>query len=214
MNKRIKGPNKTKKEWHEIHIFLLDTSKNFKSINDLIKRNGVLKIARSKERDLFLFLFRMIIGQQLSNVVAKVIWERILDFAEDQEDDLYSLCLKKSKGFKACGISSRKMEALFRLSRSFKNEEISNEMLNKMTQEEVIFKITSLWGLGPWSAEMVLIGFLGKKDVWSNNDGALKRGMNLLLDNSPIQLEIVNRFRPYRSLLAKHVWQGLDDRII
>ena len=77
--------------------------------------------------------------------------------------------------------------------------------------QEVKEKIRELWGFGPWSAEMILIGYLGRQDIWSVNDSSLQRGIKLAVKSTEDTEKIVRRFKPYRTLLARHIWKGLDE---
>jgi DNA-3-methyladenine glycosylase II len=87
-------------------------------------------------------------------------------------------------------------------------------LFQQLQDDEVVDEISRIWGLGPWSAEMVLIGFLGRADVWSENDGALKRGLNLALGGLKSSHKVVELFKPYRTVLSRHIWKALDDGIL
>ena len=98
------------------------------------------------------------------------------------------------------------------LNQSFKEKEISSSKLQKLDERELKDFISDLWGFGPWSAEMILLGYFGSLDIWSNNDSALVRGINLALGKQKkTHDEIIELFSPYRTLLSRHIWKGLDE---
>ena len=59
-----------------IHDFLIEKSRKFPFIKNEIRNNGVLKITK-QNIDLFSFMVKTIIAQQISNEVAEVFWERL-----------------------------------------------------------------------------------------------------------------------------------------
>ena len=98
-----------------------------------------------------------------------------------------------------------------RLGIAFRENIISKEILREIEDEEIVRKVTGLWGFGPWSAEMVLISYLGRHDVWSANDSSLQRGIKLAVKSTEDTEKIVRKFSPYRTLLARHIWKALDN---
>tara|TARA_B100001750_G_scaffold244986_1_gene263552 strand:+ start:894 stop:1538 length:645 start_codon:yes stop_codon:yes gene_type:complete len=201
--------------WSKVHNQFIEQAKPFKKLSSAIIANGPITLDSPKEKDLFVFLCRIIVGQQLSTHVAQTIWSRILKLCNDKTERLMNLCSASSAAkLRECGLSARKVEALLRLQKSFKEGEIDQSRIQQLQDEEVVDEISRIWGLGPWSAEMVLIGFLGRTDVWSENDGSLKRGINLALGGVKSSHKVVELFKPYRTLLSRHIWKALDDGIL
>ena len=60
----------------KIHDFLIEKSRKFPFIKNEIRNNGVLKITK-QNIDLFSFMVKTIIAQQISNEVAEILWERL-----------------------------------------------------------------------------------------------------------------------------------------
>ena len=204
--------------WSKAHKFLLKTSRPYPLLHGVLKKNGALEVrgARgSTESDLFNSMCRTITGQQLSTQAARSLWGKVLSLCESRKQDLYSICDGKSTRYiKACGLSGNKVKAMERLRDSFQDNSISKEILESLEDEQVITTISNLWGFGPWSAEMILIGYLGREDVWSFNDSSLHRGITLALKDEINLTEIVEGFSPYRTILARHIWKALDEGLL
>ena len=71
--------------------------------------------------------------------------------------------------------------------------------------------ITSLWGFGDWSAEMIAIFYLGKTNIWSEKDLILNKGINQICDQCKLTPdELLKIVDPYQSYLALHIWRHKD----
>jgi DNA-3-methyladenine glycosylase II len=81
----------------------------------------------------------------------------------------------------------------------------------KMSDEEVLQRITAIRGFGAWSAQMYLMFSLGRTDIWPSGDLAVRVGFGRLLglDERPTPKEtevFATPFAPYRSALALLCW--------
>ena len=202
-----------KKKWDEIHSYLLDKSTPHHKLHNIIHLNGVLKVKKSPEKNLFKFMCRIVLGQQLSTKAAQTIWLRLENLCNENDKELSELCEDYYfETIRSSGLSKNKTKAIIMLNQSFKEKEISSSKLQKLDERELKDFISDLWGFGPWSAEMILLGYFGSLDIWSNNDSALVRGINLALGKQKkTHDEIIELFSPYRTLLSRHIWKGLDE---
>ncbi len=199
----------------EAHEALLTTAKNYhQPIEQLLLRNGVLNLSDKPNEGLFIFLARTVVGQQLSNQAARTIWGRIIQLQIKESLPLEDLFLNGfDKELSSCGISRSKAKALSILSDYFSKRKLTDQLLDNSTYQEVSEFITSFWGLGQWSADMVAIFYLKMPDVWPEQDAALIRGLRRLLPGeNPENVAIY--YVPYRSYLARHIWFGLDNDFI
>ena len=199
-------------DWNQAHEFLLNKSKTLPLLHKVLKSNGSLEIGKPREPDLFKFMCRTLTGQQLSTHAARSLWNKVTELCEREQKDLFSICDgSKTDSLRGCGLSGNKVMAMERLRKVFLEKVINKEILHDLEDEEVKEKIGEIWGFGPWSAEMILIGYLGRQDVWSVNDSSLQRGIKLAVKSTEDTEKIVRRFKPYRTLLARHIWKGLDE---
>lgn len=202
-------------EYSQIHDFLLRTSKDkYKSIHSLIERNGPLTAPQKAENELFGFLVRTIIGQQLSANAARNIWQRVCALADERNLSIFDLFgVDSLQDIRECGLSANKLKAISELRAAMLSGEISGEEIIQSSYSEIIEKITSVWGLGRWSADMVAIFYCGLPNVFPESDSAVLRGLQLLVGSNDLKV-ILNEYSPYCSYLCRHIWKGLDDRVI
>ncbi|MEO8635354.1 MAG: DNA-3-methyladenine glycosylase 2 family protein [Gemmatimonadales bacterium] len=87
--------------------------------------------------------------------------------------------------------------------------------LNALETEDddaVVERLTSVKGIGRWTAEMFLMFSLGRPDVWPVGDGGVQRAaLQLYRVRSPRRLaQLGERFRPFRSHAAWYLWRSID----
>lgn len=199
----------------DIHDYLLKVSrKHHKPIHRTVKKNGVTSLSRTKHPVFFDFLARTVIGQQLAGKSARAIWGRVESLASEKSCLIIELFKDENyEIIRQCGLSNVKVKTLILLRSKFKSREISEKEIKNGDYSYVTEKILSLWGFGPWSADMVALSYLSLPDVWPSADGSLNRAINLLLpDYDPS--EVASKYSPYRSYLARHIWKGLDTGFI
>lgn len=161
--------------------------------------------------DLFYTLANAIVGQQISAAAADAVWSRLLNrlggvdpskVREASPEDLRSV-----------GLSGRKVEYLQGVARSF--PQLLTFPWSEMTDQEVIKALTTLRGIGPWTAEMVLIFTLLRPDVLPLGDIGVIRAVERLyhhgekLSKSEVEL-IAERWRPYRTVAVWYLWRTID----
>ncbi len=86
--------------------------------------------------------------------------------------------------------------------------------LESLNNDEAITSLVRLKGVGRWTAEMILIFFLGREDVWPCDDAGLMRAANRLYGTANLQefIELGERFRPFRTHAAWYLWASLDNQ--
>ena len=95
-------------------------------------------------------------------------------------------------------------------SRKVHSGEFDVEKLAEMTDEEVIKELSSLKGIGVWTAEMLLLFCMQRPDVVSFGDLAIIRGMRMLYRHREIDRKKFDRYRkrysPYGSVASLYLW--------
>ena len=157
----------------------------------------------------FLGLLHVIVAQQVSTHAAKAISAR-LDAALDEKTPEAFLKLS-DEDLRAVGFSRQKVIYGRDLAAAFLDGRLSMPRLRRQSDEEAIAAITSVKGLGVWSAEVFLLFSLRRPDVLPAQDLGLiiaaQRMKRLKERPSPKQLrEIAEPWRPYRSYASRMLW--------
>jgi len=110
----------------------------------------------------------------------------------------------------ACGMSARKAGYIKGAAEAALSGQVDFNALHTLSDEEIIKKLSSLRGVGVWTAEMLLIFSLCRPDVVSFKDLAICRGMMNLYGIKEISREKFERYRkrysPYGSVASLYLW--------
>lgn len=110
------------------------------------------------------------------------------------------------------GVTRQKSGYLLHLSNSILNGDLSLAALSRMTDDDVRLRLTRIKGIGSWSADVYLLMAMRRADIWPAGDLALavavKELWGLEFKPTPDELErIAERWRPYRAVAARMLWQ-------
>lgn len=192
------------------------TQRKFKPLHKIVVANGPQHLRKNHKDDLFTYLANTVTGQQLSNQAAATIWGRVVKAAQDSNESLFDFCCEQNvEALRACGLSRNKIKAIIGVKEACTNGVLDSQKLMKADYEELRKTISSLWGFGTWSADMIAIFYFGMKDVWSNEDLSLRRALGVVANNDPkIEQAILEHTTPYKSYLALHLWKAVDTKVI
>jgi DNA-3-methyladenine glycosylase II len=159
--------------------------------------------------DLFAGLVRSIITQQISTKAAFSIWNRMLEhFVEITPEKIYSANVEEIRSF---GLSARKAGSSKEIARAVVQGELNLSELHEIPDEEVIRRLSSLNGIGVWTAEMLLIFSLEHPDVVSWGDLGIRQGMMRLYGLQTLTREQFEEYRkrysPYESVASMYLWK-------
>jgi DNA-3-methyladenine glycosylase II len=117
----------------------------------------------------------------------------------------------------ACGLSGAKAASIRDLADKVSTGQVSLDRIGRLSDAAVVAHLTQVRGIGPWTADMFLLGTLGRLDVWPTGDYGVRAGFARAwgLADVPGPGELMDRgepFRPYRSLVAWYCWRVVDDR--
>jgi len=176
-------------------------------IKDAIAKLGMPEArARSKGFETFL---STIIGQQLSTKAAQSIMARVLDLMDQPTPEQFIKI--PAQTLRDAGLSFRKIEYTQGLATAVLDGSFDIDGLESLSDEDAIKAITSLRGLGRWSAEIYLMFSLGRMDIFPADDLGILVGLQLLkgLDSKPTAKqarEMVAHWAPWRSAGALCLW--------
>ena len=180
-----------------------------------IKKNFTINDDYRKSTE-FLSLVRTIIGQQLSINVASSIYNKFIDNYGSQ---LYSLQSNvEVNDLKTLGLSKAKSETIIKLSYLINEENLNLTKIMKLPEQKAKDILCKIKGIGPWTVENFLL-FSGKnQDICPINDLGIKKGIQIIynLNELPSEkevMEIASKWKPYRSLASRYLWEIVDQDI-
>lgn len=174
-----------------------------------IARVGPLEIRSDPTAPLVDHLCRSVAGQQLSVRAAGTIWTRLLAAADRQPLSDF-LVEENIPRIRSCGLSGAKTRALCGIARAARDGELDVAALGAMDHSERSLRLTALWGVGQWTADMISIFHFGEQDVWPEGDAAARATLQRLTSRRRKTVRTAARFAPHRSMLALYMWEFLD----
>lgn len=141
-------------------------------------------IQRTVIPDLFSALVNSITGQQISTKAHKTIRERMKKLVININPK--NILDKSNNELQAIGLSFRKVEYIKNIAQNIINNELDLEELQTLSDDKVISKLSNLKGIGVWTAEMIMIFSMQRKNILSFDDFAIVRGLRMLYHHREI----------------------------
>lgn len=168
-----------------------------------------------KKRDPYQALVRSVVFQQLSGKAANTIHTRMLAlFPDCAHPSPEQLMKAKPDLLRSAGLSRQKIAAIQDVAAKRLDGTIPDaRALAKMSDEEIIARLTAARGVGRWTVEMYLIFTLGRPDVLPIDDLGVRKGAEKLFrrEFTPKALGAYGvRWAPFRSAAAWHLWRVMD----
>jgi DNA-3-methyladenine glycosylase II len=182
----------------------------------LIARVGPFAMPLRRMHNPFEALARNIIFQQLHGNAATAIHGRVLALFGKPKLDPQDVLDASEEELRGAGLSRAKLVALRDLAAKTLDGTIpSLARLKRMSDEEIIERLTEVRGIGRWTVEMLLIFRLGRPDVLPVGDYAVRKGFSLAygLKESPKPKELEaygERWRPFRSVASWYLWRAVE----
>ena len=193
------------------------------AINDVAERDPVLAnlvglvgsiTHRPRDPDgHFGALVRAIVFQQLAGRAARAIHERVRAAVQGNLTP-EALAGVPDQTLRAAGLSGAKLASLRDLSAKVRDGSVVLDRPSKLSDDEVVADLTTVRGIGRWTAEMYLMFELRRLDVWPVDDLGVRQGYGLAwrLETAPSAKELAplgERFRPFRSVVARYCWEAV-----
>jgi DNA-3-methyladenine glycosylase II len=164
----------------------------------------------------FADLVEQIIGQQLSALAADKIIARV---KEAQGGSFIPEMVLETplEAFRNLGTSNAKASYIRNIADAFINNAFEYRKFPEMLDDDVIGELIKIKGVGRWTAEMFLIFTMGRPDVFSVGDLALRKATmqlySLKTEPKPDKfLQLARKWSPQRSLASRVLWRSLDTK--
>lgn len=197
---------------------MIDGVKHLSSLN--VKLSKFLKAYNIPtlpvEKNYFWSLCRSVIYQQISGKAAKKISDRYLLLYPNGPKMLPSevIDIDIEKIYKV-GISRQKAGYIKNIAQAFSTKTIDEKNIYRLNDQEIINQLTTIKGVGRWTAEMFLIFTLRRPDVFPVTDLGVQKGFKIFfsLDDLPT-IELMNKksesWKPFRTIMALYLWYAVE----
>ena len=181
----------------------------------VIKRAGPFSMRPERMQSPFVALFRAIVYQQLSGKAAGTIYARVQQQVPGKLTPQAVLDVD-DEVLRGAGMSRAKVAAVKDLAgRTLDGTVPTLARLRKLSDDEIVERLSSVRGVGVWTVEMLLIFRLGRPDVLPVSDLGVRKGFMATYRKSelPTRTELLEhgqRWRPYRSVASWYMWRATE----
>jgi 3-methyladenine DNA glycosylase/8-oxoguanine DNA glycosylase len=164
----------------------------------------------------FAELAEIIVYQQLAGRAAATIHGRFVE-AVGGTVTPESVLAASPEALAGAGLSRAKAASIRDLAAHVASGVLQLARIGRLSDDEVVEHLTQVRGIGPWTAQIFLLGSLARLDVWPVGDYGVRAGYakawKLEQVPGPKELLVLGEpFRPYRSVVAWYCWRVADDR--
>jgi DNA-3-methyladenine glycosylase II len=186
-----------------------------KVMSKLIKQHTGNLITRN---NFFYSLSRSICSQQVSVAAASSIFSKFEKKCKGKVNPKNVLKLKISD-MRRCGLSRMKAIGIKSLAEKILDKSFNPRLIKKMNDEEAIVYLSSLRQIGRWSAEMALLFFFNRPNIWPVQDIGLLRAISVnykkkYLPPKSFVKKLQKKFSPYCSVATFYFWRSIDNEPI
>ncbi|MBW0001073.1 MAG: DNA-3-methyladenine glycosylase 2 family protein [Verrucomicrobia bacterium] len=187
------------------------------TMDRLIREHGDCRLVADPRRSPFESLVRAVAHQQLNGTAAESILGRFRAlFPGKRFPGPADLAAISDEALRGAGFSRAKIAALRDIAeKTVAGVVPSSRAIARMTDDEIIARLTQVRGVGRWTVEMMLIFKLGRADVWPVDDFGVRNGYRIAYDlpalPSAKELHLLGeRWRPHRTTAAWYLWRAAD----
>ena len=162
-------------------------------------------------------LARTIIYQQLAGKAAATIHGRVHALTPGRRFPTAEDIIKMPSGrLKKAGLSGAKQASIRDLANRVTTGELRLRSISRLDDQAIVQRLTTVRGIGPWSAQMFLIFRLGRLDVLPGGDLGVQEGLRILdgLRKRPSQARLEARgacWAPLRSVATWMLYRLVDE---
>ena len=188
---------------------------------ELVQRDGVMaqlilsypNSVMSSRGQPFYTLVRSVVGQQISVKAADSIWARFVLLVPKVTPK--HVLVQSMDSLRSVGLSARKAEYIHAIAEFFVQKRVGQAYWEQRTDDEIIEELSSIRGIGRWTAEMFLMFTLLRPNVFPVDDIGLLRGLEKNYHGARVTPSVARavyfeRFSPWASVATWYLWRSLD----
>lgn len=188
---------------------------------ELAQRDGVMaqlilsypNSVMSSRGQPFYTLVRSVVGQQISVKAADSIWARFVLLVPKVTPK--HVLVQSMDSLRSVGLSARKAEYIHAIAKFFVQKRVGQAYWEQRTDNEIIEELSSIRGIGRWTAEMFLMFTLLRPNVFPVDDIGLLRGLEKNYHGARVTPSVARavyfeRFSPWASVATWYLWRSLD----
>lgn len=188
---------------------------------ELAQRDGVMaqlilsypNSVMSSRGQPFYTLVRSVVGQQISVKAADSIWARFVLLVPKVTPK--NVLAQSIEHLRSVGLSARKAEYIHAVAEFFVQKRVGQAYWEQRTDNEIIEELSSIRGIGRWTAEMFLMFTLLRPNVFPVDDIGLLRGLEKNYHGARVTPSVARavyfeRFSPWASVATWYLWRSLD----
>jgi DNA-3-methyladenine glycosylase II len=186
-------------------------------LGELIARVGPCGLVPDHSRAPFQALVQAVAHQQLNGKAAQTILGRFValfphgrfpaprDVLELDIERITGVGFSRSKASYVKDIARRTLEGVVP----------GKGQMKRLSDDEIVVRLTSIRGVGRWTVEMLLIFSVGRPDVLPADDFGIRTGFGITYRKRklPLPRDILKygeRWKPYRSIASWYLWRAVD----
>jgi DNA-3-methyladenine glycosylase II len=183
----------------------------------LIRKHGKCALAPEKRRSPFQSLVQAVAHQQLNGTAANTILQRFIKLFPGRPfprpEDLANVT---DEQIRACGFSFAKIKSIRDIAEKTLSGIVpASRQIVKLSDDEIIARLTEVRGVGRWTVEMLLIFQLGRQDVLPADDFGIRTGFRVAYKRRDLPkpkelLAFGEKWKPYRTTAAWFLWCAAD----
>lgn len=171
----------------------------------------------SHHQNPFHTLVRAIVGQQISVKAADAVWQRLTLQLQPISPAAY--LAGDPEQWRQCGLSRQKIEYIGNIAQAFQSGLLTPDRWEVMDDRAIAKQLMAIKGIGRWTAEMFLIFYLHRADIFPLADlGLIKAiqhhyGTTQALTQPEI-IQLSQQWQPYCTVATWYLWRSLDPVVV
>jgi DNA-3-methyladenine glycosylase II len=157
----------------------------------------------------FAALVHIIIAQQISGKAANSLWRRLVATIGTVTPD--NFIKAGPEAWQEAGLTRPRQKTIIACAEAILSGSLDLASLAHAEGEQALRMLTSIWGIGPWTAEVYMMNVVGHPDIFPARDLALQIGLQdcfhlPVRPDEKTAKEISTAWSPYRSIAARLIW--------